>query len=197
MTQLRRTHRVRRLVSPHNFTRDKHVAQPHASRRRRREKLSPINDAAISGSLSSHSVGLIQTGYLQSTRRGPGPVWIVAGTRRPQEVARSSESAQSRARRFRRRNSQKNAPLSYSCRKPLRSWMESGVQKMPYTIVFETRNTRELSAADATTANQALAIIAALQRANEEIKFIRSPQEGDIGVEMVRVLAKEEEEEYP
>ena len=66
---------------------------------------------------------------------------------------------------------------------------------MPYTIVFGTRNTRELSAADATTANQALAIIAALQRANEEIKFIRSPQEGDIGVEMVRVLAKEEEEE--
>ena len=65
---------------------------------------------------------------------------------------------------------------------------------MPYTIVFETGNTREVCAADATTANQALAIIGALQRANEEIKFIRSPQEGDIGVEMLRVLAKEEEE---
>ena len=68
---------------------------------------------------------------------------------------------------------------------------------MPYTIVFETRNTRELAAADATTANQALAVISALQRANEEIKFIRSPQEGDIGVGMLRVLAKEEEEEIP
>jgi hypothetical protein len=68
---------------------------------------------------------------------------------------------------------------------------------MPYTIVFETRNTREVSAADATTAIQALAIITALQRASQEIKFIRSPQEGDIGVEMVRVLAKEEEEEIP
>jgi len=68
---------------------------------------------------------------------------------------------------------------------------------MPYTIVFETRNTREVCATDATTANQALAIIGALQRANEEIKFIRSPQEGDIGVEMLRVLAKEEEEEIP
>jgi hypothetical protein len=68
---------------------------------------------------------------------------------------------------------------------------------MPYTIVFETRNTREVSAADATTAIQALAIITALQRASQEIKFIRSPQEGDIGVEMVRVLAKEEEEEMP
>jgi hypothetical protein len=68
---------------------------------------------------------------------------------------------------------------------------------MPYTIVFETRNTRELAAADATTANQALAVISALQRANEEIKFMRSPQEGDIGVGMLRVLAKEEEEEIP
>lgn len=68
---------------------------------------------------------------------------------------------------------------------------------MPYTIVFETRNTRGVSAADATTANQALAIIGALQRANEQIRFIRSPQEGDIGVEMLRVLAKEEEEEIP
>ena len=66
---------------------------------------------------------------------------------------------------------------------------------MPYTIVFETTNTRDVSAADATTANEALAIIRALQRTNDEIKFIRSPQEGDIGVDMLRVLAKEEEEE--
>jgi hypothetical protein len=70
-------------------------------------------------------------------------------------------------------------------------------RKMPYTIVFETKNTRDVSATDATTANQALAIVSALQRTNEEIKFIRSPQEGDIGVEMLRVLAKEEEEEMP
>jgi hypothetical protein len=68
---------------------------------------------------------------------------------------------------------------------------------MPYTIVFETRNTQGVSAADATTANQALAIVGALQKASEEIKFIQSPQEGDIGVEMLRILAKEEEEEMP
>jgi hypothetical protein len=68
---------------------------------------------------------------------------------------------------------------------------------MPYTIVFQTRNTQGVSAADATTANQALAIVGALQKASEEIKFIRSPQEGDIGVEMLRILAKEEEEEMP
>jgi hypothetical protein len=74
---------------------------------------------------------------------------------------------------------------------------EEQVGKMPYTIVFETRNTRELAAANATSANQALAMISALQRGNENIKFIRSPQEGDIGVEMLRVLAKEEEDELP
>jgi hypothetical protein len=68
---------------------------------------------------------------------------------------------------------------------------------MPYTIVFSTRNTQDVSAADATTAMEGLAIINALQRRNEEIKFITSPHEGDIGIEMLRVLAKEEEEELP
>ena len=68
---------------------------------------------------------------------------------------------------------------------------------MPYTIVFETRNTWDVFAADATTANQALAIVSALRRTDEDIKFVRSPQEGDIGVEMLRLLAKEEEEEMP
>lgn len=72
-----------------------------------------------------------------------------------------------------------------------------GKKNMPYTIVFETKNTQDVSAADATTANQALAIVDALQRTKEEIKFIRSPQEGDFGVEMLRVLAKEEVEEMP
>ena len=42
---------------------------------------------------------------------------------------------------------------------------------------------------------QAIAIVGALQRRSEEIKYITSPQEGEIGVEMLRVLAKEEEEE--
>jgi hypothetical protein len=60
---------------------------------------------------------------------------------------------------------------------------------MPYTIVFRTRNTEDVSAADAKTALEALAIVGALQRRGEEIK------EGEIGVDMLRVLAKEEEEE--
>jgi hypothetical protein len=68
---------------------------------------------------------------------------------------------------------------------------------MPYTIFFSTMNTQPVSAADAKTAVEALAIIDALQRRSEEIKFITSPHEGEIGVEMLRVLAKEEEEELP
>jgi hypothetical protein len=66
---------------------------------------------------------------------------------------------------------------------------------MPYTIVFRTRNTEDVSAADAKMALEALAIVGALERRGEEVKYITSPQEGEIGVEMLRVLAKEEEEE--
>jgi len=42
-----------------------------------------------------------------------------------------------------------------------------------------------------------VAIIAALRQSAEEIKFIRSPQEGDMGIEMLLLLAKEEAEEMP
>jgi hypothetical protein len=68
---------------------------------------------------------------------------------------------------------------------------------MAYTIGFQAKNQREVSAAEAATANQALAIIAALQERTEEIKFIRSPQEGEMGIEMLLLLAKEEAEEMP
>ena len=66
---------------------------------------------------------------------------------------------------------------------------------MPYTIVFSTSNAEDLSGIDTKTALEALTTISALQRRGEEIKYITSPQEGEIGVEMLRVLAKEEEEE--
>ena len=68
---------------------------------------------------------------------------------------------------------------------------------MAYSIFFGMRNIPEVSAAEATTANEALAFINELQRSDQEIKFIRSPHEGEIGIEMLRVLAKEEEEEMP
>lgn len=64
-----------------------------------------------------------------------------------------------------------------------------------YTIGFKPRNQQDLSAAEAPTANRALALIAALQDTAEEIRFIRSPQEGDMGIEMLLLLAKEEAEE--
>ena len=68
---------------------------------------------------------------------------------------------------------------------------------MPYTVVFSVTDNGDASATDATTAKEALAIIDALQQSHEEIIFITSPHEGEIGVEMLRVLAKEEEEEIP
>jgi hypothetical protein len=66
---------------------------------------------------------------------------------------------------------------------------ESG---MTYTIGFGMRNKREVSTAEKPTAKEALALVDALQRSDEEIKFISSPHEGEIDVEMLRVLAKEE-----
>jgi hypothetical protein len=66
---------------------------------------------------------------------------------------------------------------------------------MPYTIVFSTNNVQDVSGTNAKTALKALTTIDALQMRGEEIKYISSPQEGEIGVEMLRVLAKEEQEE--
>jgi hypothetical protein len=68
---------------------------------------------------------------------------------------------------------------------------------MPYTVFFGTSNKVEISGARATTASQALSIIQTLQKGQQEIKFISSPQEGEFGIEMLRVLAKEEEAELP
>jgi hypothetical protein len=66
---------------------------------------------------------------------------------------------------------------------------------MSYTVGFTEKNQREISATEAPTANQAVALIAALRQSEREVKFIRSPQEGDIGIEMLLLLAKEEAEE--
>ena len=68
---------------------------------------------------------------------------------------------------------------------------------MAYTIGFQAKDQKAIMATEAATANQAVAIIAALRRSAEEIKFIRSPQEGDMGIEMLLLLAKEEAEEMP
>jgi hypothetical protein len=74
-------------------------------------------------------------------------------------------------------------------------WRRQETPEMPYTIVFVPRNTHDLSAAHATTAGEALAITDALQSQDSKIRFIKSPQEGEFGLDMLRLLAKEEEEE--
>jgi hypothetical protein len=66
---------------------------------------------------------------------------------------------------------------------------------MPYTIVFSANDAEDVSGVHAKTALEALATIGAIQRRGEEIRYITSPQEGEIGIEMLRVLAREEEEE--
>lgn len=68
---------------------------------------------------------------------------------------------------------------------------------MSYTIGFQAKNQNAILATEAATANQAVAIVAALQKSANEIEFIRSPQEGDMGIEMLLLLAKEEAEEMP
>ena len=68
---------------------------------------------------------------------------------------------------------------------------------MLYTIVFGSRHTLTFSATEATTAREALAITEALQGQSGAVKFITSPHEGVFGVEMLRLLAKEESEEMP
>jgi hypothetical protein len=63
---------------------------------------------------------------------------------------------------------------------------------MTFTIGFGMRNKPEIATAEKPTAKEALALVDDLQRSDEEIKFIRSPHEGEISVAMLRVLAKEE-----
>jgi hypothetical protein len=68
---------------------------------------------------------------------------------------------------------------------------------MSYTVGFTEKNRTEISETETPTANQAVALVAALRQGAQEIKFIRSPQEGDMGIEMLLLLAKEEAEEMP
>ena len=68
---------------------------------------------------------------------------------------------------------------------------------MSYTIGYIPSDGGGIAAAETPTAHQALAVVAALRQSAGEIAFIRSPQEGEMGIEMLRLLAKEEAEEMP
>jgi hypothetical protein len=69
---------------------------------------------------------------------------------------------------------------------------KKGRSKMVYTIGFGMRND-EVSTAQTVTAKEALELAEALQRSDEEIKFIDTPTDGRVGMDMLWVLAKEEE----
>jgi hypothetical protein len=68
---------------------------------------------------------------------------------------------------------------------------------MSYTIHFTTKEERESWATEVPTATQAVVVIAGLRQKGESITLIRSPQEGDMGTEMLLQLAREEAEEMP
>jgi hypothetical protein len=63
---------------------------------------------------------------------------------------------------------------------------------MVYTIGYGMRNKPSVSTAQRNTAKEALELAEALERSDEEIKFVDTPTEGRVGMDMLRVLAKEE-----
>jgi hypothetical protein len=66
---------------------------------------------------------------------------------------------------------------------------------MVYTIGFGTRNMPGLSTVRANTAQDALKLAESLERNDAEIQFIDTPTDGRVGIDMLRVLAKEEDGE--
>jgi hypothetical protein len=58
------------------------------------------------------------------------------------------------------------------------------------TVGFGTRN--GLSTVRTNTAQEALELAEALDRSDEEIKFIVTPTDGRVGIDMLGILAKEE-----
>ncbi|WP_038936199.1 hypothetical protein [Bradyrhizobium japonicum] len=63
---------------------------------------------------------------------------------------------------------------------------------MTYTVGFRKRSNVAVLTTEVPTANHALAVIATVEQSVGKLDFIRSPQEGDISIEMLRLLAKEE-----
>ena len=75
-----------------------------------------------------------------------------------------------------------------------RSWSGMiNIEGTVYTIGFGMRNSSDVSTVQRITAREALKFAEALQITDEEIKFIDTPTDGRVGVEMLRVLAGEED----
>ena len=66
------------------------------------------------------------------------------------------------------------------------------ITKVSYTIGYGKPNNPDVSTTRRNTAQEALELAEALQKSDEEIKFIDTPTEGRVGMDMLRVLAKEE-----
>lgn len=66
---------------------------------------------------------------------------------------------------------------------------------MQYRVILKADNKIRARLAHAPNAVQALTMIEMHQAAGEVVRSIRSDQEGEIGLEMLRVLAQEELEE--
>ena len=64
---------------------------------------------------------------------------------------------------------------------------------MVYTIGFGMQNSPEVvTVIERNTAKEALELAEAFERRDEEIRFIDTPTDGRVGMNMLRVLAKEE-----
>jgi hypothetical protein len=63
---------------------------------------------------------------------------------------------------------------------------------MVYTIGFSSRSMTALSTVRANTAQNALKLAESLERNDAEIRFIDTPSDGQVGMDMLRVLSKEE-----
>jgi hypothetical protein len=63
---------------------------------------------------------------------------------------------------------------------------------MVYTVGFGKRNQPGVSTVRTNTAQEAVELAEALTRSDEDIQFIDMPTDGRVGIDMLRVLAKEE-----
>ncbi len=63
---------------------------------------------------------------------------------------------------------------------------------MPYVIGYGMRNKRDVSTAEKANAKEAWSLVIALERSDEEIKFVRNPRGADIGREELKMDADEE-----
>ena len=60
------------------------------------------------------------------------------------------------------------------------------------TVGFGKRNQPGVSTVRTNTAQEAVELAEALTRSDEDIQFIDTPTDGRVGIDMLRVLAKEE-----